>query len=170
MLITALWWIRERSRIFKPFVANRVGEIQSLTNPKQWRFAPTNQNPADFTTRGMRVSNLAKEKKWYSWPDLIRKKESDWPVNQINTDKVSEATEIKKTAQASWQACRSNGNWTVISVREDDQLCRLDSKRFSSWTKLIRIQAWVSRFLENCRRPSTERGELKADEIEDAAI
>ena len=36
--MSVLWWIRGRSRIFKPFVANRVGEIQSLTNPKQWRF------------------------------------------------------------------------------------------------------------------------------------
>ena len=35
--MNVLWWIRGRSRIFKPFVANRVGEIQSLTNPKQWR-------------------------------------------------------------------------------------------------------------------------------------
>ena len=57
-----LWWIRGRSRIFKPFVANRVGEIQSLTNPKQWRFVPTNENPADFTTRGMRVSDMVREK------------------------------------------------------------------------------------------------------------
>ena len=46
------WWIRGRSRKFKPFVANRIGEIQSLTNPKQWRYVPTNANPADFLTRG----------------------------------------------------------------------------------------------------------------------
>ena len=72
--MNVLWWIRGRSRIFKPFVANRVGEIQSLTNPKRWRFVPTNEKPADLTTR--------------------------------------------------------------------DQLWRLDPKRFSSWTKLIRIQAW----------------------------
>ena len=39
--MNVLWWIRGRSRIFKPFVANRVGEIQSLTNPKQWHFVPT---------------------------------------------------------------------------------------------------------------------------------
>ena len=58
----------------------------------------------------------------------------------------------------------------MISVHEDDQLWRLDPKRFSSWTKLIRIQTWVSRFIENCRSLSRERGELKTEEIEDAAI
>ena len=35
-----LWWIRGRSREFKPFVANRIGEIQSNTNPDQWRHVP----------------------------------------------------------------------------------------------------------------------------------
>ena len=58
----------------------------------------------------------------------------------------------------------------MISVHEDDQLWRLDPKRFSSWTKLKRIQAWVRRFIDNCRSPNRERGELKAEEIEDTAI
>ena len=129
---------------------------------------PTNENPADLTTRGMRASDLAKKKKWWSGPDFLQREELDWPVSQIDTDRVSEATEIKKPAQASPQACRSNGDWTVISVHEDDH--RLDPKRFSSWTKLIRIQAWIRRFMDNCRNPNRERGELKAEEIEDAAI
>ena len=116
----------------------------------------------------MRVSHLAKEKEWRSGPDFLLKEELDWPVSQIDTDKVSEATEIKRSAQASPQACRSNGDWTVISAHEDDQLWRLDPERFSSWTKLVRIQAWVRRFIDNCRSPN--RGELKAEEIEDAAI
>ena len=118
----------------------------------------------------MRVSDLAKEKKWRSGPDFLQKEESDWPVNQINTNKVLAATEIKKTAQASSQAGRIHGDWTVISVHEDDQLWRLDPKRYSSWTKLIRIQAWVRRFKDNCRSPNREKGELKAEEIDDAAI
>ena len=32
-----LWWIRGNGRRFKPFVANRVGEIQAHTDPFQWR-------------------------------------------------------------------------------------------------------------------------------------
>ena len=99
----------------------------SLTNPKQWRFVPTNENPADLTTRGMRVSDLAKKKKWWSGPDFLQREELDWPVSQIDTDKVSEATEIKKPAQASPEACRSNGDWTVISVHEVNKNSSMDS-------------------------------------------
>lgn len=32
--MNVLWWIRRHSRQFKPFVTNRVGEIQSSTNPE----------------------------------------------------------------------------------------------------------------------------------------
>ena len=32
-----LYWIRNESREFKPFVANRIGEIHRSTNPQQWR-------------------------------------------------------------------------------------------------------------------------------------
>ena len=52
----------------------------------------------------------------------------------------------------------------MISVHEVDQPWRLDPRRFSSWTKLIRVQAWIRRFVDNCRSRN------KAAEIEDAAI
>ena len=47
-----LWWIRGRSAEFKSFVANRVGEIQTCTNPEQWKYVPTSLNPADILSRG----------------------------------------------------------------------------------------------------------------------
>ncbi|XP_046551203.1 uncharacterized protein LOC124260924 [Haliotis rubra] len=52
----ALGWIKNHSRTFKPFVANRVSEVQELTNPCQWRYVPTDQNPADMLTRGIAAS------------------------------------------------------------------------------------------------------------------
>ena len=68
--MNVLLWIRERSRSFKPFVANRVREIQTATDPKQWRYVPTNKNPADL------------QKRW-TGPDFLGQEESEWPVNKI---------------------------------------------------------------------------------------
>lgn len=51
-------WIRSKSRDFRPFVANRIGEIHSSSNPKQWRHVPTNVNPSDLLSRGRRVNQL----------------------------------------------------------------------------------------------------------------
>ena len=47
-----LWWIQGCGKDFRPFVANRVGEIQMLTEPSQWQHVSTEENPADLCTRG----------------------------------------------------------------------------------------------------------------------
>ena len=49
--LNVLWWIRGMSRKFKPFVGNRVGEIQSLTQPAQWRYLLSKENPVDLVSR-----------------------------------------------------------------------------------------------------------------------
>ena len=67
-----LWWVRGYSRIFKPFVANRIGEIQSSSNPEQWRYVPTKINPADHLTRGLKVSELIEKNSWWEGPEYLR--------------------------------------------------------------------------------------------------
>ena len=54
-----LWWIRGKSSRFKPFVANRIGEIQSITSPMMWKFVPTKINQADLVSRGTTMDVLA---------------------------------------------------------------------------------------------------------------
>ena len=56
--VNVLWWVRGRSRQFKPFDANRVGEIQSISDPAQWRYVQTSINPADFLSRGMKAEEM----------------------------------------------------------------------------------------------------------------
>lgn len=66
-----LLWVKGRSQSLKPFVANCLGETQSLTNPKQWRFLPIWQNPDDLVARGLQVSELANSEKWWKGPDFL---------------------------------------------------------------------------------------------------
>ena len=80
-IMNVLWWVRGRCRSFKPFVANWVGEIQSLTNPKQWRLVETKENQADLVTRGLQVSELDDSEKWWNSPDFLGKHGSEWPAN-----------------------------------------------------------------------------------------
>ena len=54
------YWVRNTSRNFKPFVANRISEIHDTTDPEQWRHVPGGINPADLPTRGMLASELSK--------------------------------------------------------------------------------------------------------------
>ena len=59
---SVIWWIRGYSRQFKPFIANRIGEIQTSTNPDKWRYVPTKENSADYLTRGATLAELSQLK------------------------------------------------------------------------------------------------------------
>ena len=48
-----LAYIGNTEKRFKIYVANRVSTIRSLTSPKQWKFVPGKDNPADCITRGI---------------------------------------------------------------------------------------------------------------------
>ena len=58
----------------------------------------------------------------------------------------------------------------MISIKEDKHSWHLNPKRFSSWGRFTKVQAWVHRFTDNCRLQKRERAELKPSEIEDAEI
>jgi len=80
-----LYWIRGRNRNFKPFLVNRVREIQNSTNPIQWRHVPTESNPADLVSRGIKVAKLTEENMWWNGyiflctsPDV-----HIWPKNKV---------------------------------------------------------------------------------------
>ena len=145
--VDVLYWIRGCSRKFKPFVANRVGEIQSLTDPEQWRHVPTKQNPADLLTRGLSVSTLIDEESWWKGPVFLMQEETEWPEKKIGTKKEADI-EVRKQYQEYSQ------ERSFLSTMTEG---RLDLTRYSSWTRLTRVSATVNRFLENCRLPSTLR-------------
>ena len=65
-----LVWIRSEARKFKPFVSFRVGEIQTNTDPSQWKYIPGELNVADDVSRGISVRGLAE--RWQHGPRFLR--------------------------------------------------------------------------------------------------
>ena len=56
--MVTLHWIRGQSSCWKPFVANRVAEIQSTWDPEYWKYCPSNENPADLLIRGLTCGDM----------------------------------------------------------------------------------------------------------------
>lgn len=57
-----LCWIKGSPHRWKIFVANRVGEIQSLTDKNSWHHVKSADNPADLISRGIVVNELVNSK------------------------------------------------------------------------------------------------------------
>jgi hypothetical protein len=48
-----LAWIQSPPNKFETFIANRISQIQRLSDKDQWRHVTSNQNPADIASRSM---------------------------------------------------------------------------------------------------------------------
>lgn len=70
-----LAWIHRQGRRYKPFVSSRIGEIQSNSDPTQWRHIPGELNPADDVSRGVTVEELPG--RWLHGPEFLRLSETE---------------------------------------------------------------------------------------------
>ncbi|RXN14933.1 hypothetical protein ROHU_008863 [Labeo rohita] len=65
-----LGYICNETRRFYVYVSNRVQRIRRSSNPDQWRYVPTDQNPADHATRFVPAADLRKTN-WLSGPKFL---------------------------------------------------------------------------------------------------
>ena len=92
-----LQYIRNESRRFQTFVANRVAMIHEESTPKQWRHVNTESNPADVASRGAKGSELHKMDLWLHGPMFLRKDEASWPEQPLHLPDLSgDDNELKK--------------------------------------------------------------------------
>ena len=174
-----LWWIKGHSRVYKPFVANRISEIQSCTDPSQWRYVPTKLNPADYLTRGLSVPDLIERKSWWEGPYYLHDTEDNWPKNKL----PSVSDEAKQEVKRAYFELNSLPDFidkigslfdaadtTMVTIDKSNQTWswRLDPECFSDWFRLTRVYSWVTRFVNNCRVNKEHRlsGPLKKLEIQ----
>lgn len=83
-------WIASISRKWSIFVANRVGEIQRLTNILDWHHIQSQDNPADVLSRGMNPIDLVKCQLWWHGPIFLKREEPEWLINKV-TQKIRES-------------------------------------------------------------------------------
>lgn len=94
---TVLQYIRNESRRFQTFVANRVAMIHDESAPSQWKHVNTDSNPADIVSRGAKGSELHKVELWINGPTFLSKEEKYWPVQPSQLPVLSENdSELRK--------------------------------------------------------------------------
>ncbi|GFW30558.1 integrase catalytic domain-containing protein [Trichonephila clavipes] len=128
---TVLTWIIRREQ-WSVFVANRKSEIRKLTTSEDWFHISTDQNPADILSRGCGPKQLQK-RKWWQGPDWLKNSKEQWPKSAVNINEKEVEIEKRKSVI-------SANNTEVESI--SSQLAR----RFSRFSKMIRVMAWILRF------------------------
>ena len=77
-------------------MANRIGEIQSCTNPSQWCYVPTELNTADYLTRGLSVPDLIQRKSWWEGLHYLHDTEDNWSKNKVLPVSDEAKQEVKR--------------------------------------------------------------------------
>ena len=133
-----LRYIENLDRRFQTFVANRVATIHDVSYPSQWRYVSTECNPADDASRGVKADALHR---WIHGPEFLTQPSSSWPQrpagmkNEISDDDPEVKREIV-TYSSGTSGCNP-----LIQLME----------RFSSWSRLKKIVAWILRYKTNLR-------------------
>ena len=74
--------IQKESYGFGSFVATKIAEIQNKSEPSEWWWIATGENPADMVTRPTRPSLLGPDSIWQRGPKFLSKPVEEWPISQ----------------------------------------------------------------------------------------
>ena len=156
--MAVLCWIRKPSASWKPFVANRVAEIQGLCDPEYWNYCPSKDNPADLLTRGISCTDMAVSNLWWNGPS--------W----LSLPTVSQPAELKVACQEMPEECGKESR-PVHSYSSVVSKPVLDLERRETWLKLKRITAYVLKAVQLFKTKSkSSETEPTAEELNEAEL
>ena len=115
----ALYWIKNTRKRRKVFVQNRVDKVRSKT--KGWRHIPTDVNPTDIASRGVKSARAVKPEfeKWIKGPKLLKQDEESWPED-LSNDAETQDREIIDTTDITVNCTYETGVEVICLHVTDD--------------------------------------------------
>ncbi|XP_018398110.1 PREDICTED: uncharacterized protein LOC108776097 [Cyphomyrmex costatus] len=157
--MVTLHWISSISRKWGVFVANRIGEIQGLTQRSNWRHVPSSANPADLLSRGVQPRDLLNSSLWWRGPEFLMLDSDSWP----SCDLSIEECDVPKLKRSELQKLIS------APVVIDGTLLNLID-RFSNLNKICRIVAYCLRCFKSRSRVCAGAGLVVSHHETSAAL
>ena len=146
-----LGYIRNESRRFHVFVANRVQEVQDSTSIDQWKYIESKENPADEASRGMKAQELL-GCRWITGPAFLWKKEDQWQTANIEDYELQDDPEVKKAVA---MANATNMQTTQTPPEKSSLAERVEV--FSDWHRAKRAVSLCLRYVR-CLRDRVRMG------------
>ncbi|GFV96029.1 integrase catalytic domain-containing protein [Trichonephila clavipes] len=153
-----LAWLKTETYGWQPFVANRVSKIQTTIPSVEWCHVSGIENPADLGTRGLLPFQLVAHDQCIPGPLWLNQ-----PMNETSSYKIPETFSFPDNALKKKRS-------VVTCVAKIVPLPEFID-RISSFTKLVRVCAWILRFIKNSHSPvSRTFGYLKSSELHTAVV
>ncbi len=135
-----LAWLQQPVHKLKTFVANQVALILETLPDVSWKHVPTEVNPADLASRGTTAKLLFDSSLWWHGPPWLLLPETEWPSDVgVRDSLLRSLPELKATCLMA--ATTTSSNTPIWSFWT----------RYSTYSKLVRITAWLWRFINSCR-------------------
>ena len=177
-----LAWLNTKKWLVK-FVQNRVTQIKYVSDREQWRWLPTQLNPADELSRGSTVTQLLHNDRWWVGPEFIRQYDRhDWPVQPKRYDTHVLDVINEKVIGVPFDGTATKGKNEEPStslliqnpapcksekrdIKKSSSDNRIDShsdedddiiKRFSSWKRFVKVCCWILRWKSQPRTDITK--------------
>ena len=161
-----LHWIGNQKKQKLQFVLHRVQEITQTFLGSTWNYCSFGDNPADHLTRG-RDNEVLEDPLWMQGPHWLTDK-SKWP--QWKQTKVSHLQ--TETTTDTDEAISAERTPQVVSTEQVPQIGIhnvLKISNYSSLLKLLRVTAYLLRFVNNVRNLATHTvGALSTQETNNA--
>ena len=134
---SVLLTIKNSTKRFPVFVANRISIIESHSNVTDWRHVPSELNPADLATRGCSAEALLSSDYWFMGPRFLWQSEKLWPQPPMGFNSTPDLPSEQSNTSFILSA-------VSISKKGCDVIDRLIS-RYSSLYSLKKAVAWLLR-------------------------
>ena len=158
-----LGYIKNESKRFKRFVANRVRAIIKSSESNQWHHVDGNLNPSDVTTRGLKPSS-DKIDLWLNGPKFLWDK-TDFENLPCETYEVSESDPECISSPIKVNAIQtSDSAQTTDSMK--DIVSHLEAN-FSSFPKMLRVFAYVLKAISKMKKKKVTC-ELSVKDLDDS--
>lgn len=165
--------LRNDYAAYRVFVANRLKTIKEQTNTEEWYYVKTDENPADFASRGKPLQEIIESKLWLEGPDFLKDPHHDYEAMRIcniivskenerlvkeemklNTPYFTNLTNHNSQSKSSKLPIDKTEEFIKFHMEVDPEDPRKNGllKRYSSWNKLVRVVGRMQQFVKNCRK------------------
>ena len=173
---TVLYWIRNE-KLWKRYVNNRVEEIRATTGKESWRHCPGKLNPADLPSRGLTANELKRSELWWNGPAFLQLPEREWPENVTISEMKEEVTTELSKGFSNETHVLSSSSAEKSAINSVNLKAVFDINRYGSLTKLLKVTAYVLRFIRNIKKSTnvplivnTKCESISAEELSMAEI